>query len=211
LLRDWVRIALWIQATEQPSPESKLSTSVSTATSTFLVANVPVRVDVWPWMSFAVTTIRYVVSGCRPVRRIVRCSENAGSETCVPTPGAAICDGAPPSFAASTVTEAGTEVLTSTVADDAVGCTSALAMHWTLQPAPAETVPGPVAAPALPAAAARTRTTSARAVRSMVASRSWAARVGTTRSAACSLRDPRRSRRRQPRQTLPVTTAVRIA
>jgi hypothetical protein len=58
LLRDWVRIAFWMQATEQPSPESKLSPSVSTATSTFLVVNVPIRIDSWPWMSFAVTTIR---------------------------------------------------------------------------------------------------------------------------------------------------------
>jgi hypothetical protein len=67
----------------------------------------------------------------RFVKRIVRCSENAGCETWVPTPGAAICDGAPPSFAASTVTEAGTDVLTSTV----------LTMDCTVQPGPAETVP----------------------------------------------------------------------
>jgi hypothetical protein len=84
------------------------------------------------------TEIAYVVSGLRPENDAVRSDAKAERWTVIAV-GAARPPGVPPVVGGSTVTLrcARTVVSSSTVADVAVGLTSAFDTHWTAQPSPA--------------------------------------------------------------------------
>jgi hypothetical protein len=77
----WLTSAFVMHCTEHPSPESIVSGPPTPAVLIGSVLNVPLRTELRPWRSVALTAMVYVVFGSRPRKNAVFSGEFAETLT----------------------------------------------------------------------------------------------------------------------------------